>query len=177
MITGETSLANVVITKDLRAGLMKVDSLENSINIVGASCYTSSTNTLNENLCGAQALKLQTDLSGNVDIFDGKIVMSPNGNVDIKETVKAKKVVASEYEVSDSSESAGTSTVKAQTLRVSVNTGVVRESSKIFVTPRGNTKGESLYIESVISGESFTVAISNTIGNGLEFDWFIVGVN
>jgi hypothetical protein len=81
IVTGDTILNNVGITGTITAGIIEVNGLEGTIStIIGP-------------------LQLQTNvLAGNIEAFNGAIVMSPQGNITINGTLTAEKVVAEEIE-------------------------------------------------------------------------------
>ena len=157
-VLGDTTLADVTVTGDLAVGFMSLDSVENSIGIVGPSCYSEITGEIiDEELCGTQALKLQAGLAGNVDVFDGKIVLSPDGSISTMgvvraDSVEARLVRAKKYEVETveggvAGASAGRTVILAGKIAVEVEVGegVLTNNSIIIVTPEkavavGSTK-------------------------------------
>ena len=82
-VLGDTTLSDVTITGDLTAGMLKFNSLDNSLDIVGPACYNDATGLFNDTVCDAQTLYVQKTLAGRVDFFNGAIVLEPNGNIKV----------------------------------------------------------------------------------------------
>jgi len=194
-VLGDTTLADVTVTGDLAVGMIKIDSLENSIGIVGASCYSEITGEIiNEDLCEMQALKLQAGLSGNVDVFDGKIVLTPAGDVVVEGTVKARKYEVETVEGGVAGASAGRTVILAGevAVKVEVGEGVLTEESMIMVTPEipvavGSRRiaevGEEVAEAVVDSGENvmgsgengtFEITLSEPLTEDLTVSWWII---
>ncbi|MFH1295206.1 MAG: hypothetical protein ABIH84_01340, partial [bacterium] len=82
-VLGSATFTDVTITGDLMAGLLKLDTIANSLDIVGPACYNAETGVFNESLCEAQTLYVQQTLTGRVDFMAGAIVLEPNGTIKI----------------------------------------------------------------------------------------------
>ncbi len=176
VVLGDTTLSDVTITGDLSAGLIKVDSIENNIEVVGPSCYTEgtdeedgSTGKVNTELCLAQTLYLQKNRSGNVDFFGGQIVLNPAGNVEIKGTIRAAK-----YEVATdvAGASAGKAMIVAGETSVEIETSTLTEDSIIMVTPEIPVAVGSK--KSIIKENVFEVTLSNALDEDLAISWWVV---
>jgi hypothetical protein len=176
-VMGNTTLSNLTITGDLMAGQLKIDSIENSLNINAPACYNNDTQTLNSELCEAQTIYLQKNLSGNVNLFDGKVVIQPNGDMLVDGNFKAKKVTADEYSVTETSQMTGTAVLGANSHFVTISNPNIKSNSKVFVTPTTSTNGQSLIVSEKVENTSFTVSIDNTSGQPIDFDWWILNVN
>jgi hypothetical protein len=174
-VLGDTTLSDITITGDLQAGLLKLDTLENSLNHTGPACYTEATESHNTELCGVQAIHIQKNLAGNVDIFDGKIVLEPDGTMSVG-TVLAEKVVSSEYALEKESKTIGSETLLAGETSIEIQNELVKGETKIFVTPTSNPGNRSLFVSDTKDGESFTISISESADEDISFDWWIVGV-
>jgi hypothetical protein len=182
-VLGDVTLGTLTLTGDLHAGLVTIDSLENSINVEGPSCLGYEINddfelvpALNAELCESQALFLQKNLAGNINIFDGQVVIQPNGTLKIEGTLVADKVVADEFAVKGASEMVGNGELRSGVRSVVIENTNVRESSKIFVTPTSSTSGQSLIVTEKVDGISFTVSIDYLTAQNIEFDWWILNV-
>jgi len=191
-VLGDTTLSDVTVTGDLRVGFMELDSVENSIGIVGPSCYSEITGEIiDEELCGAQALKLQAGRAGNVDVFDGKIILSPDGSVRVAgsvfaETVEAGLVRAKKYEVETVDGGvAGASAGRAVILggetvaRVGVGAGVLTEDSMIMVTPEipvavGSKRVDVDGEDNAVSDNIFAISLAEPLEEDLNVSWWIV---
>ena len=170
---GDVTLYNVQVVGDLGIGMINVDSLNNSINYNGAECYNKITQAHNTELCDAQSIRLQSNLAGNVDFFEGEIVFSPDGTISA-ETVETQVLSANEIRIPTESETVGTATIAAGTSEVVINSTLVQDSSKIFATPRGTTNNQTLYVSSVLSRQSFAVSVDTTTPVDILFDWWVV---
>jgi cytoskeletal protein CcmA (bactofilin family) len=175
-VLGEATFSDLRVTGDLFAGQIKLDTLENSVQIAGFPCVKDGDDGENVELCEAQTLYLQKNLAGNVDIFDGKIRLEPNGTVLVDGTVLAKKIETISYAIDESSQMVGNATLITGEIEITIENDKVEENSRIFVTPLSSTKGQSLYISDKKQGESFTVKIDNPVDHDIKFDWWILEV-
>jgi hypothetical protein len=113
-VLGETTTTDLTVTGNLQAGMIQIDTLENSINVLGVSCYNEETGETNEECLEMtdQTLYLQKTSSGNLDVFNGKLVIEPNGNMKLdgdlevtgtfkSEAVEADTVIISETKTPD----------------------------------------------------------------------------
>ena len=99
-VLGDTMTSNLTVTGNLQAGTIEIDTVENSINVLGVSCYNEETDETSEYCVEMtdQTLYLQKTLSGNLDVFNGKLVIEPNGtmkldgNLEVTGTVKSDTV-------------------------------------------------------------------------------------
>lgn len=71
-VLGDTNLSNATITGNLTPGMLKFNSLDNSLSIVGPSCYNESTKLFNNVACDTQILYVQKTLIVRVDFFIGR---------------------------------------------------------------------------------------------------------
>ncbi len=171
----EASFNDVVVTGDLNVGMLKLDSIANSIGIIGPACYNADTQTTNQTLCDAQTLYIQKELAGNIDLFDAGIVLSPDGGIKTVGKIEAKQVKAEELILEQ--ESVGSGVLEAGETTVTIESTLVKVTSKIFITPTTSTQGASLYISSKDAGTAFEVNADSPASQDIEFDWFIVNEN
>ncbi len=66
--------------------------------------------------------------------------------------------------------------IKAGDTKITVESKAVKDHSKIFITSKGSTKGQSLYVSSKDEGKSFEVSIDDSLENDLKFDWWVVNL-
>jgi hypothetical protein len=175
-VSGNTTLNDVTITGTLAAGLIQINPLESSIDVLGASCYNSATEILNSELCTTQALYIQKESAGNVDIFNGKVVIEPNGNLNVEGTVTAKTVETQNLRIDPSTEMVGNAAIASGEKSVIIANTNVKSNSKIFVTPTSSTGGQALIVTEKKDGESFTISVDNIQTQEITFDWWIVEV-
>ncbi|HSX39033.1 MAG TPA: tail fiber domain-containing protein, partial [Candidatus Saccharimonadales bacterium] len=175
-VLGDTTLANTTITGDLNVGLMKIDSLNNSISILGPACYNGATGDKDDSLCGAQTLYLQKELAGNVNFANGAVVITPDGNLNVTGTINADKVLTNELAVKAASKNIGSGTILTGTKDVIINTSAVKANSKIFVTATTSTGIRALYVSNKTPDTSFTVSVDVNAATPITFDWWIVNV-
>jgi hypothetical protein len=86
-VTGEALFNNASFTGNVEVGQVKIDSLENDINIDASSCVDMDGNTTSN--CDTNKLNIMKNKAGNVEMFDGKVKFRPNGEV-LGEKVQAK---------------------------------------------------------------------------------------
>ncbi len=165
-VTGDVAAANLTASSQIIAGNLTIDSTDNSITSIADSI-----------------LKLQTDVNaGAVDIFNGKIIFNTDGEIITLSDIQAKMIGAEKFMIKKTKDatgkdtsSVGLATLKAGTKELQVSNPNVTISSKIFVTPRSSTKGQTLFVSSV-EQEKFTVSIDTALSSDVQFDYWILGV-
>jgi len=130
-------------------------------------------------------LKLQELALGNLEIMGGKVVVDSSGNLTVKGTITAKKVITNELEVGkirvatesaglvDEEATIGTATIPAGETLIVVKNNQITENSLIFVTPK-TTISQPLAVTKQIEGESFTVEVEGPVAKEVKFNWWIV---
>ena len=166
----DVTLRDTTVTGELNVGSLNINSLTNGIEVTGAACGS------NQTICEAQTMYIQKNLSGNIDMMNGKVIVRPNGDVDVVGVLRAKKVISEEYGVKGTSNTVGTGVLRAGESEVTINTNAVNGNSKIFVTPTNGGTDKTLSIIRRVDGTSFTVGISGTASSDINFDWFLVTV-
>ncbi|MBU0535305.1 MAG: hypothetical protein ABIJ82_01230 [Patescibacteria group bacterium] len=167
-ILGDVTLTNLTVTGDIQAGMVTIDTLSNSVDVLGSSCYNSETNTINDTLCNDQALHLQKSGSGMIDMFDGKIVAKPNGTLVIENSIETKKLVINTSDVE--SAAAGKTTIKAGDTSITIDTSAVNDKSIIMITPeRPATVGSKYKQEG-----KFEIVLKEAQAEDLDISWIIV---
>ena len=174
---GDTTLNNVAVTGNLTAGLISIDTLTNTIETIGSPCYNEQTGELDGELCQSQALNLQKNLAGNLNLFNGKVVITPDGTVNVAGAIKADKIQANEFSVNETSEKVGSGTLVAGSTFVVIENSNIATDSKIFVTPTSATGGQPLIVVAKVEGESFTVSIDTATDQDISFDWWILDIS
>lgn len=168
-VTGDTTLANVTVTGDLQAGLIKLNTFENSLNVLGVSCYNPDSQELNGELCQSQTLYLQKSLAGNLDIFDGKIVLEPNGTIKVKGTVEAEKFAVNTTK--QEAATAGKAVIPASTTTFEVETTSIKDSTLILVTPE---RPVALGSKINDTGDGFVITLKDSETTELTVSWLLV---
>jgi len=171
-VTGSTSLGDTTVTGELNVGGISVNPTENSLNVLGASCINADLDVHNSTLCEAQTLYIQKNLTGNVNLFNGAIVMEPNGRIKAFE-IDVTKVTTEEIEIT-SDESVGTAIIKAGDIYIYVQSSVVDPESLIFVSPASNIGNTQLYTGEKYPSEGFEVWLTNPTDTDVEFNWWVV---
>ncbi len=176
-VTGEALFNNATFTGDVAIGQIKFDSLNNDISINGMDC-TNIDGTLNTALCETQTLFVMKNKAGNLNFFDGKVVINPLGEMTVEKItageVAAAKVKASEYQVVAGSEVSGNTQILSGQTEITIITSKVKSNSKVFVTANGDLQGKSLYISDKVDGVSFKVKLNQALTSDVNFDWFIL---
>ncbi len=164
-VVGNTTLSDVTITGTLTAGLIELNTMTNSLNVLGATCYNPETNTTNETLCESQEINIQSTLAGNVNFFNGAIVLEPNG------TINTKKLAISI--ASSESASAGRITIPAGQTFIEVHTTALESNSLILISPdKAVAVGKS-----VIDADTFEIRLQLPDTQDITVDWLIVDIN
>ena len=173
-VLGDTTLSNLTVTGDLIAGMMKLDTVNNSLGVIGTPCYNPETGEIKKDVCEDQTLYLQKELTGNLDIFDGKLVIEPDGtmklagSLEVEGTVQTKQLVIKSDE---ESASAGKVTIPSGQKSVTINTSAVKEDSIIMVTPERPVLIGSKYKEE----GKFEITLKDVESKDLQVSWFILG--
>jgi hypothetical protein len=162
-VTGNTSLADVQITGDVTAGLMKIDTMENSIGIVGPECNNDQT------LCDTQTLHIQKSLTGNVNILDGLVVIKTDGLMDVNGAIEINKLIINTTD-DVAGASAGRVIIKAGNNTITVTTTSLSNESLILITPDKPV----LVGKEVIGDDTFEIQLGDTQEEDIEIDWLIV---
>lgn len=169
IITGDVSVTKTLFASDvhtsssLSTGVVQIDGLDGSI----------STNQGD--------LRLQTgEAVGNVDVFNGLLVFTPDGGIITQSDIMSNRVKAQELVIlgaADNEENAtiGSGSIAAGATTVIVNNATVKTSSKIFITATSGTGGQSLVVKNKLDG-SFTVSLDHSHAADITFDYWIVGV-
>ncbi len=176
-VTGDSLFNNATFTGDVAIGQIKFDSLNNDISINGMDC-TNIDGTLNTSLCETQTLFVMKNKAGNLNFFDGKVVINPLGEMTVEKItageVAAAKVKASEYQVVAGSEVSGNTQILSGQTEITILTSKVKANSKVFVTANGDLGGRSLYVSDKVEGVSFKVKLNQALSSDVNFDWFIL---
>jgi hypothetical protein len=183
-VLGKTTTSDLTVTGNIQAGMIKIDTIENSINVLGIPCYNPETGETNEECTETsdQTLYLQRTLSGNLDVFNGKLVIEPNGmmkldgSIEVSGTVKAqdvqtKQIVIDSPEVA--SASAGKATIPQGETSITITTTAVTDNSLIMVTPERPVAIGSKYLED----GKFEITLKEPEGSDLQVSWFILKNN
>jgi len=179
-VMGETTLTDLTVTGDLMAGMIEIDTIENSIGVIGVPCYNPETGEIDQEMCEDQALYLQKESTGNLDVFDGKLVLEPDGtmklagSLEVEGTVKAQDVETTQIVIDSTqteSASAGKVTIPSGEKSIIVKTSAVNENSLIMVTPERPVLLGSKYLE---DGE-FEITLGDEEDSDLQVSWFILG--
>jgi hypothetical protein len=171
----DSTFSNVAINGKLNLGFMEFDAVENTFGIVGSSCFNPDTELLNQEMCQLQTLYMQKDLTGNIDFFDGGVVFTPDGSLVATGDVKAKSVTTKELRITGTT--LGSATLGSGEISIEIETTLVKENSRIFITPTTSTFGKTLFVKSKTDGVEFKVEIDSPAAGEIKFDWFIVNEN
>jgi hypothetical protein len=159
-VLGDTNLNNLGVTGGATIGMISIDGGVNASASASASIST---------LGGS--LKLQASaLSGNLDIFNGKVTIDPQGNL-VTQTLTTKELKIDT--TAKSSATVGEAIIPAGATSVIINTTAAHASSHVFTTAK--TKISSpLTVTAQNEGTSFKVEIDGAQATDVKFSWFIV---
>ena len=167
-VLGSITASNLTLTDGLNVGLLKINSQENSIDILGTPCYNPDTLAGDETLCEAQTLYLQKNLAGNVNILDGALIIEANGNVKVNGTLSTNKLNINTDSVAAAS--AGKVTILAGDTNVQVDTTALGDNSLIFVTPERPVVIGSKKIDNT----KFEIELKDPESADLDVSWWII---
>ena len=176
IILGDTTLNNVTVTGNLQVGLINIDTIENSIQTLGTACYNPESGIIDSQMCADQTLYLQKNLAGNLDFFNGKVTITPDGTFNIAGDLTADKIQANEFSLTGMSDVIGSSILPAGETSITIENFGVTENAKIFVTPTSPTGGQALVVSNKSEGSSFTVSVNAPYTSNITFDWWVLDV-
>jgi hypothetical protein len=119
------------------------------------------------------------DALGNVDLMKGKLtaegvvagaftvkVVDPNAKTIGEAVITA---VAKDDNVDGIDDITG-----SDGKGIEIKTTAVTVKSKIYMTPVGSTKNQTIYVKEVKPGESFAAGVDNPVSEDIKFNWWIV---
>lgn len=171
-VVGDTVLSDVTVAGDMGIGIVQIDGTNSTLNVLGASCYSSDTGVIDHELCSNQALYFQKELAGNIDMFNGQLVFEPDGSITTSGTIKADTMEIAQITIVDN-KSAGRAMLKAGESTVEITTSYVTDDSIILLTPEIKTDS-ILSVTSRTSGEQFTVEVNSVVDYDVPFGWMVV---
>jgi hypothetical protein len=166
-VTGQTQLAQTQIAGTLSQDGTLVIDLGRQINVLGNTLYLQ-----NDTLAGDAITRIL------LDVGSGALVVDRDGNVIVKGIVTAEKVEAKQFVVTTGStkQAAGSATIAAGQVSITIPTGAVEPGAKILVTASTPTGGKSLYVSGRQDLVGFTVTLDGGAATGnINFDWLIIG--
>ncbi len=183
-VLGKTTTSDLTVTGNVQAGMIEIDTIENSINVLGISCYDPQTGETNEECAemSDQTLYLQKTLSGNLDVFDGKLVIEPSGimkldgSLEVSGTVKAQDVQTKQIVIDSpeiASASAGKVLIPQGETSIIITTTAVNDKSLIMITPEKPVVIGSKYLED----GKFEITLKEPENSDLQVSWFILENN
>jgi len=183
-VLGKTTTSDLTVTGNVQAGMIEIDTIENSINVLGIPCYNPETGETNEECAemSDQTLYLQKTLSGNLDVFNGKLVIEPNGtakldgSLEVSGTVKAQDVQTKQIVIDSpeiASASAGRALIPQGETSITITTTAVNDKSLIMITPEKPVIIGSKYLED----GKFEITLKEPENSDLQVSWFILENN
>ncbi len=116
----------------------------------------------------AGGIRFQTLSQGPIDFMNGKVV------IDVDGSIKAKKVRADQYAVSNNDkQTIGLGLIKAGETSVTVDAPHITAESRIFITALTKTN-TPLYISEISAGSHFVVSLGDTASEDTRFNWWVV---
>jgi len=156
-VTGDTLVNNLGITGSINSGLLVI----NGLNMEGdssASIYTLSGD-----------LKLQELGLGNLDIFDGSIVMTPEGDIATVGTIRAGKYAV---DTSDpASASVGQVVIPAGQSSLEIASTALTDDSLIFVTP---DQPLTIVAGHKLDQNHFIITLHQAQVEDLKINWWVI---
>ena len=70
--------------------------------------------------------------------------------------------------------SAGTASINSSRTEITIDNSLVTDKSLIYITPKGATNNQVLFLQRQVPGKSFTVGVENSSFNDIKFNWIIV---
>ncbi len=154
-VGGRTTLGDVGITGKMNIGLLSIEGLsENGFATINTT---------------SGPLKLQSDSVNGVDILNGKVVISTNGDIKTQGEITVKKVNVDTEDVAGAS--LGTATIVDGETIVSVQTSALTDKSKVFVQAVDSPVATAV---KKTGADTFDIKIPAAVNNDLRLNWWIV---
>lgn len=119
-----------------------------------------------------EELVSETTLATLQEVFaDGDITIG--GDLRINGTITADKVKTKELEFTDN-RFIGTAKIKEGDSSIKVDLSDIKESSKVFITPRTNLEDATLYVKKIEENEYFEVGLTKDLDFEVKFDWWVI---
>ncbi len=157
-VTGLAKLNNLNVIGDATFGMMQIVGIDPNDG--------SNIDTI------AGPLRLQATALNDLDIMNGKVLVTTDGNIITKGQITAKKLnISTQDDAEDNS--VGVAKLLKGTKKVIVKTTAITAKSHVFVTPK--TLLDYPLVVTVLEPQtSFTVEVKSSEDKDVEFDWFIV---
>lgn len=153
-VSGKANFFDVNILNTFTSGLLTIDGIASD----GATLSTIGV-----------PLKIQDNLSANVEIMGGKVKIDTKGNLTVEETVKAKKFEVDTTDVAAAS--AGRAEIPIGETEIEIETSALTDKSLIFATPE-NTP---VPISTEKTGQNiFVIRIPEALPAKLKVNWWII---
>ncbi len=162
LVSGNSNLNNVSVMGTISNGLLRINGLDDgaaSINALGAT------------------LKLQSSLSGSVDIMGGKVTIDTTGNIKVAEgnvevqkgdiQINEGKLKLLKGGIEGNDQIRGRVTIKAGETSVRIDKTWGSEPQTIIASPRSFVK----YKIGTTSQQGFTISIDSPQNEDVSFDW------
>ncbi len=183
---GPTSLIDTTISGNLSIGRNMVIH-DNSLNVYGADFEIQ---PFRQGGVSFLSGLMRIDQDGNLSVFGNATFAQ---NVDVKGTLSVGDIIASgtatlkklnfgsvpqAIAISDTevqaSGAAGVATISANRNSLTIDNPMVTDKSLIYITPRTQTNNQTLFLQRMEDGVSFTVGIENKPSADVPFNWLIV---
>lgn len=154
-VLGRTVLSDLGVTGVITTGLMSIDGLEGTLNVIG------------------KPLKLQETGIGSIELMAGRVVINDAGDIKTTGSIAAKEIKTEKVTIATpdvTKASIGSVTVKAGDKSVEVNTSALTDSSYIFVssdTPVGVGSKK-------IDDDTFVVSLEKALEGDIKINWWII---
>ncbi len=158
-VTGSLTAKKLTSVEDITVGLTVINGTDNSINTIAG-----------------EPLKLQNKpYSGDLEIFNGKVLFTTNGNLVTVGEVTASKINTQKISIlgTDSTSILNSSKILIGETKTTVKNDSVNENSKIFITPRSKLNNQTIIVTKIVKGE-FEVEIEQPLNIDVLFDYFVV---
>jgi len=152
MVVGRTTLTDVGITGSMLDGLLSFDGLNGALNTLSGPLY------------------LESQGLNGIDMFHGKILFSPTGDISTKGTVTASKLDINETNLLSSS--IGDTTLPKGETSLVIHSTMVTNNSHIFISPE-TVITEPIVVVSKQNG-AFTIEVNSAIDKDVKFSWWVI---
>jgi len=160
-VFGKSTMSDIGITGIISQGLLTINGLNTDLATASATI-----NTITNDLY------LQNQLLGGINILNGRILIDKDGNLVSLNTISAKTIQFEELK--STSSSSGRGIIVANTTSVDILSPLIKDSSKILVTPSSETGGAPLIVKTRTIGVGFKVIIEKSYATDITFDYLIV---
>jgi len=177
---------NVTVGSDLTIGATKIETTtspleiqplrQQAVSIMGGLLVIETDGTMKVE--GEARFAKDVKVTG---VLSASSIRGLGDNINVSGSATFDRIAISEKSIETESDTiveakgtAGLVKLKEGETQIKIKSDKVKDASLVFITPKGSTAGETLYIKEQVDGQFFIVAIENAVDRDMEFNFLIV---